>query len=84
MESPRKTSWWVIGIAAVLAVLLLFYSTGTWAGFGLCIAGIVALLLWQVFRTGKASSVRCMKCGQKLNPNARQCESCGSASWTVN
>jgi hypothetical protein len=84
MESPRTTQRWVIGLAAVLAVLLLFYSTGTLVGFGLCIGGIAVLLVSQSFRKGKSSSIRCMKCGQKLNSNARQCDSCGSASWSVN
>jgi hypothetical protein len=83
MESPSRTQHWVIWIAASLALLLLFYSTGTWEGFGLCIAGILALLLWQLFRRGKSPAVACIKCGEKLNPNARHCDSCGSASWTI-
>ena len=80
MSYPRK-QWWVMGMAAVLAALLLLYNTGSWAAFGLCVLAIAALLVWHSSRTQKPRSIACVNCGEKLNPNARQCTACGSASW---
>ena len=84
VDGERRTQWWVILIAAVLAALMLLYSTESWAGFGFCIAAIAIFWIWQRSRATKpaATSICCAKCGEKLNPNARQCASCGSASWT--
>ncbi|MGA3188348.1 MAG: hypothetical protein ABSF22_14680 [Bryobacteraceae bacterium] len=81
-ESPRK-QWWLIATAAVLAVLMLFYYTGSWLAVALFAAAGAALVAYQRTRTRKVLSNQCLRCGAKLNPNARQCDSCGSASWTV-
>jgi hypothetical protein len=81
-DSPRKKPWWTLATAAVLAVATLYYFTGSWAVVVLFLAGAGALIAYQG-RGGTAASHACVRCGAKLNPNARQCDACGSASWTV-
>ena len=85
MESNRP-KWWVIGIAALLAGMLLYDSLGSWAALAGGLAVIAAFLIYQSARSARpaAASIRCIKCGEPLNPNARRCDSCGSASWTIN
>jgi hypothetical protein len=80
-DSPRKT--WLIATAAVLAILMLYYYTGSWIAVVLLFAALGAFIAYQSSRSRKPSHV-CVRCGAKLNPNARQCNSCGSASWTIN
>jgi len=81
-ESPRKT--WLIATAAVLAILTLYYYTGSWLAVVLLTAALAAFIAFQSKRSGKRASHVCIRCGARLNPNARQCDSCGSASWTIN
>jgi len=82
-DSPRRTQWWLIVTAAVLAVLTLYYFTGSWIIVGLFFAALGGLVAFQRTRARKAALHVCLRCGAKLNPNARECRSCGSASWTV-
>lgn len=82
-DSPRKRQWWLIATAAVLAVLMLYYYTGSWVAVALLFAGAGAFLAYRTTRAGKQPSHLCVRCGATLNPNARQCNSCGSASWTI-
>jgi hypothetical protein len=82
-DSPRKPQWWLMATAAVGAVLMLYYYTGSWLIAMLFFAAFGALAAYHSTRAGKPSSHTCARCGAKLNPNARQCNSCGSASWTV-
>jgi hypothetical protein len=81
-ESPRKT--WLIATAAILAILMLYYYTGSWAAVLLLFLALAAFIAFHAKRPGKRPSQQCIRCGAKLNPNARQCDSCGSASWTIN
>jgi hypothetical protein len=81
-ESPRKT--WLIATAAVLAILMLYYYTGSWPAVLLLFLALAAFIAFQSKRPGGRPSHQCIRCGAKLNPNARQCDSCGSASWTIN
>lgn len=81
-ESPRKT--WLIATAALLAILMLYYYTGSWPAVVLLSAALAAFIAFQSKRSGRKPSHQCVRCGARLNPNARQCDSCGSASWTVN
>jgi membrane protein implicated in regulation of membrane protease activity len=83
-DSPRKTQWWLIATAAVVAVLTLYCYTGSWIMVALFFAVLGALVAYQTTRWGRQSSHACTRCGAKLNRNARQCDSCGSASWTIN
>jgi ribosomal protein L40E len=83
-DTPRKPRWWLIATAAVLAVLTLYYYTGSWLVVIVFFAGFGILVAYQSTRARKQSSHACVRCGARLNPNARQCDSCGSASWTVN
>jgi ribosomal protein L40E len=76
MESPR---WWA-PVAGVVAAVFLYYETGSWIVVGLCAAILAGLVIYQ---SSLRRNVLCLKCGAKLNPNARECKSCGSASWTV-
>jgi ribosomal protein L37E len=80
-DSPRRKRW-LIGTAAILAVLTLYYYTGSWMIAALFLAAAGALIAYQGRRV-KPSSHACVRCGATLNPNARQCNSCGSASWTI-
>jgi ribosomal protein L40E len=82
-ESSRRPRWWLIGTAAVLAVLTLYYYTGSWIVVALFFGAFGAIVVYQTRGTKRVSVHACMRCGAKLNPNARQCDSCGSASWTV-
>ena len=82
-DSPRKPRWWLIVTAAVLAVLTLFYYTGSWVFVLLFFLAFGAFVAVRAMRIKKPASYACMHCGAKLNPNARQCSSCGSASWTI-
>ena len=82
MEGKR---WWLIGVAAVLAVLTLVDSIGLMAGVALasvCVAGLVAYRFYRAKNPVKGPSVSCLRCGQSLSLTATQCKYCGSASWT--
>lgn len=83
-ESPRKPQPWFIATAAILAILMLYYYTGSWVAVVLLFAALGAFVVYQSTRARNRPSHQCVRCGAKLNPNARQCNSCGSASWTVN
>jgi ribosomal protein L40E len=82
-DSLRKPRWWLIVTAAILAVLTLYYYTGSWLIVVLFFAAFGALVAYQRRGARKPSTHACLRCGAMLNPNARQCSSCGSASWTV-
>jgi hypothetical protein len=79
---PSRRQWWLIGVAALLAGIFLRDAFGSWAAVGLVAVAIAALAGYHWSRNKKASSLRCLKCGEALNPSARQCDFCGSASWT--
>jgi hypothetical protein len=84
MEEPiRKPRWWLIITAAVLAVLTLYYYTASWVVVVVFFAAFGPFVLYQTSRAPKALRYACVRCGAKLNPNARECNSCGSASWTI-
>jgi ribosomal protein L40E len=80
----RRSRPWLIATAAILAILMLYYYTGSWIAVMLLLAVLAAFIAYQVTRTRKLPAHVCVRCGAKLNPNARQCSSCGSASWTIN
>lgn len=82
-DSRRKQRWWLIVTAAVLAVLTLYYYTGSWIIVVLFFLAFATFVAFQTARARKPSSHACIRCGAKLNPNARECGSCGSASWTI-
>jgi ribosomal protein L40E len=82
-DSPRKRQWWLIATAAVLAVLTLYYYTGSWVIVALFFVAFGTFVAYQTTRARKLPSHACLRCGAKLNSNARQCSSCGSASWTI-
>jgi hypothetical protein len=78
-ESWRKPRWWLIVTAAVLAVLTLYYYTGSWTIVVLFFAAFGAFVGYQKTRTRRVATVTCIRCGTKLNVNARECKACGSA-----
>jgi hypothetical protein len=82
-DSPRKSQWWLIATAAVLAVLTLYYYTGSWITVVLFFAAFGTFVAFRTTRVRRPASNACVRCGAKLNRNARQCGSCGSASWTI-
>ena len=83
-DRPR---WWLIGIAELLAALLLYQSIGA-AGAAVLVAGsLVAFAAYRFYRSRnpvRAPLVRCLTCGEILSSSARGCKSCGSTRWTVN
>jgi hypothetical protein len=86
MEPPLRRQRWLGWVAAVLVVLTLFYYIPSWWAVGVCGAAIAALILYQSARSRerrKPANVYCLNCGETLNPNARQCASCGSTRWTA-
>jgi hypothetical protein len=82
-DAPRKKQWWLIATAGILAVLTLYYYTDSWLIAALFLAAAAALVTYHARRGAKPSSHACLRCGATLNPNARQCNACGSASWTI-
>ncbi len=87
MEPALKRQWWLIPIAALLAGLMLRDSFGSWVAGGVVAAAVAALAGYEWSRRAKPGRTkpdtpRCLKCGEALALNARQCDSCGSASWT--
>jgi hypothetical protein len=82
-RSPGKQKWLIV-TAAIVAVLMLYYYTGSWIVVVLFFAAGGVFLAYQTRPRGRQPSHACVRCGAKLNPNARQCDSCGSASWTIN
>jgi 4-amino-4-deoxy-L-arabinose transferase-like glycosyltransferase len=83
-DRPR---WWLIGVAALLAVVFLYESigsTGAMVLFVVALAGFAGYRFYRARNPGKGHSVRCLTCGETLSPTARQCKYCGSARWTVN
>ena len=50
-DSPRKPQWWLIITAAVLAILTLFYYTGSWIMVLLFFAALGTLVAWQMVRS---------------------------------
>ena len=82
-EQIHKPRWWLIITAAILAVLTLYYYTASWVVVVVFFAAFGTFVAYQTMRARKPPSYACVRCGAKLNPNARECNSCGSASWTI-
>jgi hypothetical protein len=82
MDQKRKPQWWLIGVAALLAGLMLRDSFGSWAAGGLVAVSIAAVAGYEWSRRAKHDAPRCLKCGEALAIGAHRCDSCGSASWT--
>jgi len=83
MDNGRR--WWLIVVAGLVAGLYLFQSVGYEAGIALIaatIAGVVALKWYRKRNPPPGPSVRCVRCGTTLSATARNCNQCGSASWT--
>jgi len=80
---PKR--WWLIAVAAVLAMLMVAGSIGLEAGA--CLAAVIGVgMLGRRFyraRRFKGPVVYCLRCGETLPSTARQCKFCGSASWSM-
>jgi hypothetical protein len=77
--------WWLIGVATVLAALMVAQSIGWLWGAILSVSiatGAVAYRAYRQRNPEKGPVLYCLKCGQTLKATARQCDSCGSASWS--
>jgi hypothetical protein len=58
MTDPlHKRQWWLIATAAVLAVSMLYYYTGSWAAVALLFAGAGAFLAYRTTRTGSGHRI---------------------------
>jgi hypothetical protein len=91
----RRPRWWA-WVAGALAILFMFYETGSLILTGLCFAALAGFVIYHIYRSsgrGRASRGQsrgavigparyCLKCGEQLNSNARECRACGSASWS--
>ena len=80
------TRWWLIGVAAMLAAVMVLESVGLMAGIAVgsvCLAGILGYRFYRARHPAKGPAVYCLRCGELLRPTARQCKYCGSASWTM-
>jgi len=82
-DSLDKPRWWLIATAGVLAVLTLFYFTGSWISVAVFFGALVILVAFRKRRVSRTAVHTCVRCGALLNPNARECRACGSASWTI-
>ena len=78
----RRKKLWVTVLGGLVAVAMLYFSTGSWLLTGLCLAAVAAYLMYPVKRPSAVP--RCLNCGETLKVNARACDSCGSSRWTVN
>lgn len=77
--------WWLIAVAALMAILMVAGSIGLEASVGLAAAigaGILGYRLYRARRPKKGPTVYCLGCGKVLPSTARQCKFCGSASWS--
>ncbi|MEQ1946182.1 MAG: zinc ribbon domain-containing protein [Bryobacteraceae bacterium] len=85
MEAPLKRQLWLGWVAAVLAALTVYYYVGSWIITGVIASIGAAAMLRQSRPRGasKPAGVYCLNCGETMNPNARECSSCGSTRWTV-
>ena len=76
--------WWPMALAALLAMLMLTGSIGLEGGVCLAAAAGAAFLCHRVYRRhARGPVVYCLRCGETLPSTARQCNSCGSASWSM-
>jgi hypothetical protein len=89
-EPLRRPRWWA-WVAGLLAVIFMLYETGSWILTALCFTAIAGLVIYHSSGRGRRGGSRgktttaaryCLKCGEALNPNARDCRACGSASWS--
>src|SRR5580658_6618028 len=81
-ESLRRPRWWA-WVAGLLAVIFMLYETGSWILTALCFAALAGLVIYHSSRPahgrasrGKSAARYCPKCGEALNPNARECRAC--------
>ena len=82
-EEPHRPRKWLSFVAAALALLMLFYYVGSWVLVGIFAAAVAILLAYQSSRSRQSRKPTCLNCGETLNPNARDCSSCGSTRWTT-
>jgi hypothetical protein len=85
-DMPRRAPWWLIALAAFMAFLFLAENIGEVPAAALCAVSLAGFLGYRFFRgrrPARAPSNRCLTCGETLSATARQCQYCGSASWTV-
>ena len=83
MDDPQPKRWWLIITAAILALLTLYYYTGSWIVVAVFLAVFAVFVIRHTRQTNAPRSHACLRCGAPLNPNARSCNACGSASWTI-
>ena len=85
MEAPLKRQAWLGWVAAALAAVTTYYYVGSWIVTGIIAAiGAGALLFHSRAQAApKPSRMQCLNCGEPMNPNARECSSCGSTRWTI-
>jgi hypothetical protein len=81
-EEPLRPQRWLSLVAAILALLMLFYYVGSWVLVGIFAAAVAIFFAYQSSRSRQSRKPRCLNCGEALNPNARECSSCGSTRWT--
>jgi hypothetical protein len=75
---------WLAAVAVLLAVLMVAGSIGLEAGVCLAAAAGAGVLGYRFLRArgpARGPVVYCLRCGETLPSTARQCRSCGSASW---
>jgi Flp pilus assembly protein TadB len=85
MEEPLKRQWWLAVVAAVLAAFVVYDAVGLTAGIALLVLTLAGIGVYRYARARKfpqTAAVYCLNCGQKLPATARQCNECGSASWS--
>jgi predicted membrane channel-forming protein YqfA (hemolysin III family) len=76
-----------MGVAALMAAIFLYQSIGRAGAIMLTVGALAGLAGFRFYRSrnpNKATSVRCLTCGETLSSTARECKYCGSARWTVN
>ncbi len=78
--------WWIIVVAALLAILMVRDSIGLTAGALVAAvigAGVLGYRAYRRKNPARGPEVYCLRCGETLASTARHCKHCGSASWSM-
>lgn len=79
---PERPRWWIY-VGALVLVAFLFSLTGSLLITAISAALLGLLAVYLVRQPNPPKAHYCRQCGETLNRNARQCQHCGSASWSI-
>jgi hypothetical protein len=86
MDSSYKPPPWVVITAALVLCAFLYCTLGSIPAIAAFFVAVAAFMYYQRYRDNRPWQPRdvvCLRCGATLSPTARNCNACGSASYTV-